>query len=190
MNMEAFSKTTVGGLFVRTMGRIMESPLRYKFFGSARILEGAALQPGQTVLELGCGTGYFTLTAARMIGDNGKLVAMDILPESVAIVTAKVQAAKLNNVTVVKGDAMSTGLDSNSFDMILLFGVIPAPMIPLPKLLPELHRVLKPEGVLTIWPSIPGWLPGAIVKPGLFTFTGKRNGVSNFARGESSSPGS
>jgi len=41
-------------------------------------LEGTGLKPGQTVLEVGCGTGFFTIPAARLIGENGRLVALDV----------------------------------------------------------------------------------------------------------------
>jgi ubiquinone/menaquinone biosynthesis C-methylase UbiE len=182
MNIESIASTKIGKLFVRAMGKIMESRLRYHFFGPARILEGAGIQPGQTVLEVGCGTGFFTLPAARLIGENGSLVAMDILPDSVALVGRKAQTANLMNVRVIKGDAMNTGLDSESFHMVLLFGVIPAPMIPLSKLLPEMHRIIKHDGNLAVWPPVPGWLPNSILKSKLFELIGKRNGVFLFRR--------
>jgi ubiquinone/menaquinone biosynthesis C-methylase UbiE len=160
----------------------MESRFRYRFFGPMNILRGADIQPGQNVLEVGCGTGYFTLPAARLIGEQGCLVAMDVLSESVELVSKKVQMANLKNVRVVKGDAIGTGLNSESFHKVLLFGVIPAPMLPLSRLLPEMHRVLKAEGSLAVWPPIPCWLPRSILQSGLFTYTSKRNGVHNFRR--------
>jgi len=78
-----------------------------------------------------------------VIGDQGCLVAMDVLPVSIERVSKKVHAANLKNVRVVRGDAMNTELDAESMDAVLLFGVIPAPMLPLNRLLPEMHRVLK-----------------------------------------------
>ena len=48
-----------------------------------KILRGADILPGQIVLEVGCGTGYFTLPAARLVGKQGCLVAMDVLSDSV-----------------------------------------------------------------------------------------------------------
>jgi demethylmenaquinone methyltransferase/2-methoxy-6-polyprenyl-1,4-benzoquinol methylase len=182
MDIEAFAKTTIGNLFIRMLGSAMESRFRYRFFGPMPILRGADILPGQTVLEVGCGTGYFTLPAAELIGDQGCLVAMDVVSESVELVSKRVQLASLKNVRVVKGDAMDTGLDAGSFDAVLLFGVIPAPMLPLSKLLPEMHRVLKAGGTLAVWPPIPGWLPQAILQSGLFTLSSKRNGVYNFRR--------
>jgi ubiquinone/menaquinone biosynthesis C-methylase UbiE len=162
------------------MGHIMESRLRYRFFGPVRILQASGIRPGQTVLEVGCGTGFFTLPAARLLGDQGSLVAMDVLPESVEAVTTKVQAAQLTNVRVVRGDALDTRLPAESYDAVLLFGVIPAPMLPLDRLLSEMHRVLKPGGLMAVWP--PTWANREIAGSGLFAFDSKRNGVWNFKR--------
>jgi ubiquinone/menaquinone biosynthesis C-methylase UbiE len=83
---------------------------------------------------------------------------------------------------VIKGDARHTNLEATSFDTVLLFGVTPAPMLPLAQLLPEMHRVLKPGGCLAMWPPIFLWLPRSIVSSGLFELTAKRNGVYNFRR--------
>jgi len=182
MDAETIARSTIGKLYIKALAAGMESRFRYRFFGPMKILEGADLLPGQTVLEVGCGTGYFTLPIARLIGEQGCLVAMDGLSDSVELVSRKVQTAKLKNVRVIKGDALETGLDAGSFDTVLLLGVIPAPMLPLTRLLPEMHRVLKVNGSLAVWPPIPGWLPQSILQSGLFTFTSRRNGVHNFQR--------
>ena len=78
----------------------MESRFRYRFFGPMITLRGADIQPGQTVLEVGCGTGFYTVPAAQLIGDLGCLVAMDVLPESIERVSKRVQSANLKNVRV------------------------------------------------------------------------------------------
>jgi ubiquinone/menaquinone biosynthesis C-methylase UbiE len=180
MKTETFANSEIGRLFIRIMAAIMESRFRYRFFGPMRILQGADIHPGETVLEIGCGTGFFTLTAAKLIGEQGNLVAMDVLPISVETVSKKVQTSGLKNVRVVKGDAMDTKLDNESMDVVLLFGVIPAPMLPLERLLPEMHRILKPGGMMAVWP--PSWELQSIHRSGLFTYASKRNNVSNFRR--------
>lgn len=160
----------------------MESRFRYRFLPPMKTLQGADIKPGQAVLEVGCGTGFFTVSAAQLLGEQGCLVAMDVLPESIERVSKKVRIANLKNVAVVKGDAMNTGLDGESMDAVLLFGVIPAPMLPLKRLLPEMHRILRAGGTLAVWPPFYGWLPRSILRSGLFTYAGKRNGVFNFKR--------
>jgi ubiquinone/menaquinone biosynthesis C-methylase UbiE len=180
MNTETFANTKIGQIFIRIMAAIMESRFRYRFFGPTRILRGADIQPGQTVLEVGCGTGFFTLPAAQLLGEQGSLVAMDMLPMSVEAVAKRVQTANLKNVRVVQGDALNTQLAAESLDAVLIFGVIPAPMLPMEQLLAEMKRILKPGGTMAVWP--PSWLHQTIVQSGLFTFSSKRNGVSNYKR--------
>jgi ubiquinone/menaquinone biosynthesis C-methylase UbiE len=86
-------------------------------------------------------------------------------------------------VRVVKRDALNTGLDAASIDTVLLFGVIPFPSLPLNRLLPEMHRVLKPEGRLAVWLfPVAGWVPKSILQSGLITYVNKRNGVYNYMR--------
>jgi len=182
MNTDAFANSKIVFFVFRVIGIAMESRFRYRFFGPMKILQGAGIQTGQTVLEVGCGTGFYTVSAAELIGDQGCLVAMDVLPVSVERVSQKVQSANLMNVHVVRRDAMNTELDAESMDAALLFGVIPAPMLPLNRLLPEMHRVLKPGGTLAVWPPILGWLPKSILQSGLFAYACKRNGVYNFKR--------
>jgi len=180
MNTESLAKSPIGRVFIRFLAAIMESRLRYKFFGPTKILQGAGIRPRMKVLEVGCGTGFFTITAGRMLGDQGSLISMDMLPISVETVTKKVQAAALSNVKVIKGDALDTKLEQESLDLVLIFGVIPAPMLPMQKLLVEMHRILRPGGVMAVWP--PSWVHRSIVQSGWFNYAGKQNHVRNYQR--------
>jgi demethylmenaquinone methyltransferase/2-methoxy-6-polyprenyl-1,4-benzoquinol methylase len=182
-NAEALGNSRTLGLFFRPAGAMMGSRLRRWLRDPVKTLQGADIQPGQSVLEVGCGTGFFTIPAARLIGDRGCLVAMDVSSAFIERVFEKVRAAELQNVRVVKRDALNTGLDAGSMDTALLFGVVPFPLLPLNRLLPEMHRVLKPKGRLAAWLfPFPGWVPRAIVQSGLSEFVGKRNGVHNYRR--------
>jgi ubiquinone/menaquinone biosynthesis C-methylase UbiE len=182
MDTKTLAQSAIGPLFIRVLAAGMESRCRYRFFAPMDILRGADIAPGLTVLEIGCGTGYFTIPAARLLGDRGSLVALDILQESVDLVSRKVETANLKNVREVKGDALNTGMAPDSFDTVLLFGVIPAPMVPLAPLVREMRRVLKPEGALSVWPHVPIWLPGSILRTGEFRFSDRRSRVNNFRR--------
>jgi ubiquinone/menaquinone biosynthesis C-methylase UbiE len=181
MDTEKLANTTFGKMFIRLMAFIMESRFRYKFFGPKKILEGAGFRSGMQVLEVGCGTGFFTIAAGQMLGDHGSLIAMDILPISVETVTKKVLEANLSQVVqVIKGNALDTELKKESFDEVIIFGVIPAPMLPMEKLMEEMHRILRPGGVLAVWP--PSWVHQAIVQSGYFKYMNRRNCVSNYQR--------
>ncbi len=95
-----------------------------------------------------------------MIGEHGRLIAMETLSGYVERLRAKVEVESLRNVEVVQRDALRTGLGDASVDKVLLFGVVPTLSLPLKRLLPEMHRVLKPEGILALWmfPAL-GWVP-------------------------------
>lgn len=185
MNAEDLGNSKILNLFFKPAGMLMGSKARQWIFDPVKTLRGADIQAGQTVLEVGCGTGFFTIPAAQMIGDQGCLVAMDVSSGFIEVVSRKVQNANLKNVRIVKRDALDTGLDTASIDKVLLFGVIPFPLLPLNRLLPEMHRVLKPEGTLGVWlfpPVVHFWVPKSIIKSELFTYTNKQNGVYNYKR--------
>ena len=183
MTTEELGTSRIVNFLARFGGAAMESRLRRWLFDPGRTLRGADIKAGQTVLEVGCGTGFFTLPAARMIGQGGRLIAMDPLSDYVDRVRKKVSDAGLNNVEVIRRDALNSGLPSATVDLVLLFGVVPFPTLPLGKLLPEMHRVLKAQGTLAVWlfPTTAG-VPAAITRSGLFSALAKRNGVYTYRR--------
>ena len=182
INAEALGNLRIFNWLFKPAGWMLGSGLRRWLMDPVRTLEGTYIESGQHVVEVGCGTGFFTIPAARMIGDQGRLVALDVLSDYVDVVTRKVQTAELENVQVIKRDGLDAGLKDKSMDAALLFGVIPFPTLPLNKLLPEMHRVLKPEGALAVWLfPIAGLVPGLIVRSGIFTYISKRNGVYNYS---------
>ena len=172
-------------LLVKPAGIMMGSRLRAWLMNPAKTLQGAGIEPGQTILEVGCGTGFFTIPAAKLIGAEGSLIAMDPSAGFIEQVSKKVRKADQENVRVVRRDALDTKLDTASIDKVLLFGVIPFPLLPLDRLLPEMHRVLKPEGNLAVWlfpPRCHYVVPKSILQAGLFTYISKQNGVLNYRR--------
>ena len=109
---------------------------------------------------------FFTIPAAQMVGDQGCIVAMDASSGFLKEVAKKVQKANLKNVRIMQSDALKTGLETESIDKVLLFGVIPFPLLPLDKLLPEMYRVLRPGATMSVWlfpPLVHSWVPKAMV---------------------------
>lgn len=187
MDTEDLGNTRFMNILFKLSGMTMESQMRRWLMPPTETLSGADLKPGQTVLEVGCGTGFFTLPAAEIIEESGHLIAMDPLSGFVERVREKIQEAGLKNVKVIQRDALNTKLESSSVDRVLLFGVVPFPTLPLNKLLPEMHRILKPDGVLAVWlfPTTAG-VPTAISRTGLFSGMGKKKGVYRYKRLEKS----
>ena len=181
MDAAALGRSRFLNLLFRIAGMTMESRLRGWLMPPGKTLQGAGLKSGQTVLEVGSGTGFFTLPAAAMIGEGGHLIALEPLSDFADKVEQKVRQAGYKNVEVIKRDGLRTELDPASIDVVLLFGVIPFPTLPLKQLLPEMHRVLKAEGTLAVWlfPTS-GGVPTAILKSGLFSDQVKTNGVYTY----------
>jgi predicted methyltransferase len=59
--------------------RTFDNPLRQLIHNPERILAGLA-QPGETVLDLGCGMGYFSISLAKLVGPQGKVIRKENLP--------------------------------------------------------------------------------------------------------------
>jgi demethylmenaquinone methyltransferase/2-methoxy-6-polyprenyl-1,4-benzoquinol methylase len=175
-------KSKIGRLVFRELLPGLESPLRYRFNNPEKLVKASRIRSGQTVLEIGCGSGFFTVPASVMVGDNGFLHAIDLHPISVETTSKKIEDLGITNVEVTQNDAEDTGLPDAYFDSILLFGVIPAPIISLDRLTTEMHRLLKPAGTLAVWTAIPFWSPKSIIKTNLFNSLGKNNGVHRFEK--------
>lgn len=139
-----------------------------------KALNAAGLRPGQKVLEVGCGPGFFTVPAAKLVGENGGVCALDISPSAVKHVRQKIEQAGVTNVKTILADAAQTGLPDQSFDLVFVFG-LGHPIGDMREIWGELHRLLKSEGTL----SVEGWLrpPSRLFRPL------KRNGrIAQFSK--------
>jgi ubiquinone/menaquinone biosynthesis C-methylase UbiE len=113
-----------------------------------KLLKAAGLEDGSKVLEVGCGPGFFTIPAVRIVGDEGHVYAVDIHPRAVERVKKKIEKEALSNITASCVNASDTGLPGESVDLSFLFGLryIAGG---LENVISELHRVLKPRGILS-----------------------------------------
>jgi len=152
------------------------------FVDPYRRLTAAGLEPGQVVLEVGCGPGFYTVPAAGIIGKEGHLYSLDINPAAVERVKRKVKEKGVTNVEVVHADAVRTGLPNASVDTIFLFGVLHS-LNDFDAVLLEAHRILKNGGVLAAESS---WSESRLLKrftkDGLFRFAGKDEGIYRFGK--------
>jgi ubiquinone/menaquinone biosynthesis C-methylase UbiE len=109
----------------------------------------ARINSGDTVLDLGSGAGVDVLRAARLVGESGKVIGVDMTPDMVARAQQNASNGGFNNVEFRLGDIEALPVEDGSVDVVLSNCVI--------NLLPdkrqafrEIHRVLRPGGHLSI----------------------------------------
>jgi arsenite methyltransferase len=126
---------------------IVNNPVRRRYMRP--ILDRVGIRRGERVLELGPGPGAFSLDAARMLGESGRLIAVDIQPEMIARLERRAREAGLTNIEAHTADAHHLPLPDASVDRAFLITVLPE--IPdRARALAELRRVLKPGGTLSV----------------------------------------
>jgi SAM-dependent methyltransferase len=151
------------GEFHFEMGRAMAERLGYapadldripmeaieSFAGVGLFFHLARLQPGETVLDLGSGSGMDSFIAALRVGDAGRVIGVDMTDQQLAKAERLRQAAGFANLEYRKGYIQATGCPSASVDCVISNGVINlAP--DKAKVFAEAVRVLKPGGRLAI----------------------------------------
>jgi ubiquinone/menaquinone biosynthesis C-methylase UbiE len=106
-------------------------------------------QPGERVLEIGPGTGYYTLDLAGWVGEHGAIEIFDIQQEMLDHTIRRARERGLENVNPTRGDAQDLGWDDDGFDaaiLITVLGEIPDQRAALR----ELRRVVKPGGRIVV----------------------------------------
>ncbi len=124
------------------------------------LTDAAGVHPGQRVLDVGCGTGYFARLLAERVGSDGLVVGVDASREMIGYATHK--ARRLKNCQFQLGTSESLTVPSERFDVVvssLFMHHLPADLHPVA--LGEMWRVLQPGGtLLTAEAQVPralGW---------------------------------
>jgi ubiquinone/menaquinone biosynthesis C-methylase UbiE len=117
--------------------------------GVGNHLRHARIEPGETILDLGCGAGIDSILAAFRTGPAGRVIALDFLPDMLERTAQAAAETGLANVEPLEGDMEAIPLPDRSVDHIISNGVINlAPRKA--RVLAECARVLRPGGKLTV----------------------------------------
>ncbi len=128
---------------------LLDNPLTRAM--AARFVRQLDLTPGMHVLDVGCGPGRLTIPIARAVGNDGKVVAMDVQQEMLARVARRAAAARLSNVRTLRASAGGAELPSRSFDLALLAYVLgEIPSDGRSAAIGEIARALRPDGRLVV----------------------------------------
>ena len=119
------------------------------FAGTGNPFSLGPLEPGDNVVDVGCGAGIDSLIAAKMVGAAGRVIGVDMTPEMLAKARAAAQQAETANVEFKQGLAEALPVKDSWADVVISNGVLN--LFP-DKLaaLREIARVLKPGGRLQV----------------------------------------
>ena len=114
-----------------------------------RVIEALAIRPGDTVADIGSGSGYFTLPLARAVGPDGRVFAVDVDEEMNDYLRERLRTAGIDNVTVVQGRFEDPLLPDGEVDLAFTSNTYHH-MQDRPRYFRDLKRDLAPGGRLAI----------------------------------------
>ena len=113
---------------------IFDSPGRDQRLQIDRVMDILGIGPGKNVADIGAGSGWFTVRAARRVAENGKVYAVDINPEAIRYIDERVKKEQLHDVVTILGKEDDPLLPAGQIDAVLL--------------LKTYHEVAKPVALL------------------------------------------
>ena len=120
-----------------------------RFLTKELILQALNIQPGQTILDAGCGNGYMSKIFSKKVTPSGKVYALDPDPDTIEVLKKETQGS---NIEAFVGDiTKSTPIEPASLDLFYISAVIHGfSKQKMQDLLEEARRLLKPKAILAI----------------------------------------
>jgi predicted methyltransferase len=114
---------------------IFDSPGRDERLQINRVMDMLGIGPGKSVADIGAGSGWFTVRAAKRVTDSGRVYAVDINPQAIDYINQRAQRENLHNIKAVLGREDNPLIPTDTVDAVLL--------------LKTYHEVAKPVALLS-----------------------------------------
>ena len=111
------------------------------------MLKHLGVKPGMNVCDLGCGNGFYTLKLSPMVGEDGKVYAVEIQKEMLDMLAKRAEKTQVKNIVEVLGTVADPKLPEGSIDIILMVDVYHEMDHPV-EMLAAMRKSLKPNGRL------------------------------------------
>jgi predicted methyltransferase len=122
---------------------VFESPGRDERLQINRVMDILGIGPGKNVADIGAGSGWFTVRAAKRVTASGTVYAVDINPEAVRYIDDRAEKEQLHNIKTILSKPDDPLLPANTIDAVLLLKTYHEVARPI-DLLRNLHRSLRP----------------------------------------------
>lgn len=150
-NTDGIGKHYMGREISRVMGwqgaAWLERAEREKEERTDLLLQALELEPGMVVADIGAGTGYLSRRMAEAVAPSGRVLAVDVQPEMVALLRKSVQQQGLRNIEASLGSETDVRLPPGSVDLAIMMDVYHELAFPY-EVLESIVRSLKPGGRL------------------------------------------
>ncbi len=113
------------------------------------LIKELGVKPGMVIADIGAGTGYFSRRLSPLVGNKGKIVAVDVQPQMVALLERLAAREKLTNISVVLGQSDSVKLPDSSIDLAIMVDVYHELEFPY-EMMSSIVKALKPGGRLVL----------------------------------------
>jgi SAM-dependent methyltransferase len=124
---------------------VLDAPERRSNQDPDLLWRRVGLKPGDIVVDIGAGSGFFTFPAATAVGPNGRVYAVDVSRELVELIRERAESAQVRNVEPVLSSPSRIPIEDATADVVMLADVLHG--LP-PKTLDEAVRLLRPGGRL------------------------------------------
>ena len=139
------------------IGRGLDSNIRRWVQPPGKLIERSGIKSGMMVMDLGCGSGAFTPFVARVVGEQGKVYAVDIQPAMLRQLEHKLARPEnqdIKNIEMKQASVHELPLEDGTVDLVYMVAVLQE--IPdRSRALREISRVLKPGGNLAVTEFLP-----------------------------------
>lgn len=122
------------------------------FINPGAVISQLEIKEGMKVADLGCGHGYFSIPLAKMVGETGRVFAVDVLEDSLANVKSKAESEGLRNIETIHANLEKengSGLPNAECDFVVLANILYQSQKK-PEIIKEAVRILKSRGKLVI----------------------------------------
>ncbi len=125
----------------------LDGPLRLALKENVEVVKSAGIKLGDKVLDIGCGSGFLSLEAAQVVGDNGKVYSLDMREEMLEVLVEKAKKSNLvDRISTICSSATKLPFDDESFDAVIMSYVLHENVESVEGILHEVMRVLKKGG--------------------------------------------
>jgi ubiquinone/menaquinone biosynthesis C-methylase UbiE len=133
----------------------LDNAKRREMLPPEKTLISLGLKKGDIMADIGCGIGYFTIPASKIVGDSGRVFAMDIIPEMLQEVEIKMSKENVSNVETVLTKENDLKLEEDKITIAFMSTVLHETEDK-EKFLREVKRIISPEGRIAVieWQKI------------------------------------